>query len=46
VINHTRSEQTISLPWRVHDHIDHQEKKENIKLSPYGIMLLTKTAGV
>jgi beta-galactosidase len=43
VINHSRSEQMISLPWPAHDHLNRQEVKEKIKLPPYGIMILTKS---
>ena len=44
VINHTRTEQTLRLPWAGHEHLTQQEINEEIKLPPYGIAVLTKSA--
>ena len=46
VINHTTSEQTINLPWSAWDHVTGQPVQADIKLQPYGIMILTKNQQV
>jgi beta-galactosidase len=41
-INHTRSEQTVCLPWFGYDHLGRQDVQAELKLSPYGVAVLTK----
>ena len=45
VINHTRTEQTLRLPWAGREHLTQQEVKGEIKLPAYGVVVLTKSAG-
>jgi beta-galactosidase len=41
IINHGRTEQTVQLPWPAHEHLSQQDVKE-IKLPPYGVVIVTK----
>ncbi|HLO17078.1 MAG TPA: Beta-galactosidase C-terminal domain, partial [Anaerolineales bacterium] len=45
VINHTRTEQSINLPWPAHEHLTEQDVSEKIQLPPYEVAILTKAAG-
>jgi beta-galactosidase len=45
VINHTRSEQTVTLPWPAHDHLTGQPAAVALRLDPYGVALLTRGDG-
>jgi beta-galactosidase len=42
VINHNRKEQILQLPWAGCEHLSQQEINGEIKLSPYGVAILTK----
>ncbi len=42
VINHTSSEQTVSLPWAGWDHLTHQPVEGTVRLGAYGCMVLTR----
>lgn len=42
VINHTREEQTIRLPWPAREHLSGQPLSGRFKLEPYGVALLTR----
>ncbi|MGB8214181.1 MAG: beta-galactosidase [Anaerolineales bacterium] len=42
VINHSRAEQTVHLPWAGTEHLSQQAFQGEIKLSPYGVAILTK----
>jgi len=43
VINHSREQQAITLPWPAHDHVGGQEFAQgNLTLYPYAVALLTK----
>ncbi len=44
-INHTRTEQTLNLPWPAYEHFSRQDVREQLQLPPYGVAILTKTAG-
>lgn len=42
MINHRRSEQTVPLPWPAHDHLSRETLKEEKRLPPYGVAILTR----
>ena len=42
LINHTRVEQQVLLPWKAYDHLQQYEVREQVFLEPYGIALLTR----
>jgi len=42
LINHTRAEKTIQLPWRAKEHIGSRANIEEVVLGPYGVALLTR----
>ena len=45
VINHTRSEQTVFLPWLAREHLADVDIQPELKLPPYGAAVLTKREG-
>jgi len=44
VVNHTRDEKPVSLPWPAHEHLRGQSVTGELRLPPYGVALLTRTA--
>jgi beta-galactosidase len=44
VINHTREEQPFELPWPVHEHLTGTSLAGQVKLAPYGVLVLTRSA--
>jgi beta-galactosidase len=44
VVNHTRDEKPVSLPWSAHEHLRGQPLTGELRLPPYGVALLTRTA--
>ena len=42
LINHTRSEQTVTLPWPVFEHLIQRHLQGQIKVVPYGVAVMTK----
>lgn len=41
VLNHTQSDQTLWLPWLAHEHLADCDLQYELKLSPYGVAILT-----
>jgi beta-galactosidase len=41
LVNHTRKEQQIPLPWSAYEHLQQRELTETISLEPYGVAILT-----
>jgi beta-galactosidase len=46
VINHTRTDKAFHLPWTGLEHLSRKEITGEIKLSPYGVAILTKSSGI
>ncbi len=42
VINHSRTEQVVKLPWMAIDHLANRPVNTELKLAPYGVAVLTK----
>jgi beta-galactosidase len=42
VINHGHVEQDVQFPWPVQEHLSHQEMQGTLKLSAYGVAIVTK----
>ena len=42
VINHTASEQKVTLPWPAYDHVTEAEISNELSLNPYGVGLLSR----
>ena len=45
LINHERTEQTVSLPWPAQEHLRGQRVTEQLELAPYEIAVLTPAGG-
>jgi len=43
VINHTTTEQGINLPWPAREHLSGFTIKGDVRLAPYGVIVLTRT---
>ncbi len=43
LINHTRSEQPVTLPWPMFEHLIQRHLQGQIKVVPYGVAVMTKT---
>jgi beta-galactosidase len=43
VINHTREEQPLDLPWPVHEHLTGTSLASVVTLAPYGVLILTRS---
>jgi beta-galactosidase len=43
VINHERAVQTVQLPWPAHEHLTGLAVGDQIKLGPYGVVLLSQS---
>ena len=41
VINHTRSPQTVALPWPAHEHLGGRAVDGELALAPYGVAVLS-----
>ena len=41
LVNHERSDRTVTLPWPAHDHIGNVSIRDELVLPPYGIAVLT-----
>jgi len=44
VINHERAEQLVRLPWPAREHLSGRSVKDELKLAPYGVAILTPLA--
>jgi beta-galactosidase len=44
VINHTTEERIVTLPWAAHEHVMGLSLEEEVKMAPYGILVLTQEA--
>jgi beta-galactosidase len=44
VINHTRAEQVVALPWPARDHLSGHEVQTELSLPAYGVAVLTRSA--
>jgi beta-galactosidase len=42
VINHKRAEQVVKLPWPAQEHLSGSQVPEEVKLAPYGVVVLTR----
>jgi beta-galactosidase len=42
LINHERSEQTVSLPWPAQEHLSGRSVQGQVKVVPYGVAVLTR----
>jgi beta-galactosidase len=42
VINHTREEQAVELPWPASDHLSESSLAGDVTLAPYGVVILTR----
>jgi hypothetical protein len=44
VINHEREEQLVQLPWPAREHLSGQSVADELKLAPYDVAILTRSA--
>ncbi|MDH4138729.1 MAG: Beta-galactosidase C-terminal domain, partial [Anaerolineae bacterium] len=44
VVNHERIDQLVHLPWQAHEHLSGQSVKDELKLGPYEVAILTPPA--
>lgn len=44
VINHERGEHLMKLPWPAQEHLSEQNLTDQLKLEPYGVAILTRSA--
>ena len=44
LINHARAERTVSLPWPGREHLSGTEVDGDLRLSPYGVAVVTRAA--
>ena len=44
VVNHTRAEQVVALPWPAQDHLSGEAMPDSLPLPPYGVAVLTRSA--
>ncbi len=44
VINHTTEERIVTLPWAAHEHVMGLSLEGEVKMAPYGILVLTQEA--
>jgi beta-galactosidase len=42
IINHTRAEQLVRLPWQAHEHLSGQSVQGELELAPYEVAILTR----
>jgi beta-galactosidase len=42
LVNHKREEQSVTLPWSAHEHLDGRSVEDELKLAPYGVAILTR----
>jgi beta-galactosidase len=43
IINHTRAEQLVQLPWPAYEHLSEQSVQGKLKFGPYEVAVLTRT---
>jgi hypothetical protein len=44
VINHTTEKRIVTLPWAAHEHVMGLSLEGEVKMAPYGILVLTQEA--
>jgi beta-galactosidase len=42
LINHTRTNQSLHLPWKTYDHLSGQNLEDTATLAPYGVIVLSR----
>jgi beta-galactosidase GanA len=42
LVNHTRSNQQVPLPWSAYEHLQQRKLVETLSLEPYGVAILTR----
>ncbi len=44
IVNHEWAEQPVVLPWPAHEHLSGQSVRNELRLAPYGVAILTRSA--
>jgi len=44
IVNHEQAEQLVRLPWPAHEHLSGQSVGNELRLAPYGVVILTRSA--